>query len=312
LALALSTRAADDFLPSVHRILFLGDSITQSGQYVDFVATQLVLHLPKRRVEIINCGLSSETVSGLSEEGHAGGQFPRPDLHERLDRVLAKTKPDLVFACYGMNDGIYLPLSDERFARFKAGMLKLHDKVQASSAKIIHLTPPVFDALPIRERVAPANQADVHHPFDNYDTVLAAYGDWLLDQREKAHWQVIDIHGPMSRALADRRKSDPAFTFARDGIHPDDAGHRLIALTLLRALSPPFDPAAQDFGDPADPTSLFARVYTLIRQRNRVLADAWLTDIGHQRPMKPGLPMDEARREATAIDAQIIVLLPHP
>ena len=37
-------------------------------------------------------------------------KIPRPDLHERLERVLTQTKPDLVFARYGMNDGIYLPL----------------------------------------------------------------------------------------------------------------------------------------------------------------------------------------------------------
>src|SRR5437660_34552 len=136
------------FLPGVHRILFLGDSITQSGQYVDDIETQLLLHFPDRKIEIINCGLSSETVSGLSEEGHAGGAFPRPDLHERLDRVLAKVKPDLVFACYGMNDGIYLPFSDDRFDKFKRGMIKLHEKVTAAGAKIIHLTPPVFDPMP--------------------------------------------------------------------------------------------------------------------------------------------------------------------
>jgi lysophospholipase L1-like esterase len=309
---SLRTGGADEFLPGVHRILFLGDSITQSGQYVDFIETQLLLHLPNRRFEIINCGLASETVSGLSEEGHADGQFPRPDLLERLDRVRAKTKPDLVFACYGMNDGIYLPLSDERFVRFKAGIQKLHEKVEASGARIIHLTPPVFDPLPIRQRVTPADKTDAHHPFEGYDSVLAAYADWLLGQREKAHWQVIDIHGPMSRALADHRKSDPIFTFARDGIHPDDAGHRLIAQAVLRAISPPFDPAVQDFGDPADPSSRFARVYALVHQRNRILADAWLTDIGHKRPMPAGLPMDEARRKAGEIDTQIASLLPSP
>ncbi|MEI2725571.1 MAG: hypothetical protein V9H26_19255 [Verrucomicrobiota bacterium] len=49
------------------------------------------------------------------------GQFPRPDLHERLGRVLEKTKPDQVVACYGMNDGIYLPFSEERFAEVSSG-----------------------------------------------------------------------------------------------------------------------------------------------------------------------------------------------
>ena len=45
-----------------------------------------------RKFKVINCGLPSETVSGLSEPDHAGGKFPRPDLHERLGRVLAKNE----------------------------------------------------------------------------------------------------------------------------------------------------------------------------------------------------------------------------
>ena len=58
----------------------------------------------------INLGLPGETVTGLSEPGHP---FPRPNVHERFGRVLAGGKPDLVFACYGMNDGIYYPFSDD-------------------------------------------------------------------------------------------------------------------------------------------------------------------------------------------------------
>ena len=39
-----------------------------------------------KRYDILDLGLSSETVSGLSEPGHAGGAFPRPCLKERLER----------------------------------------------------------------------------------------------------------------------------------------------------------------------------------------------------------------------------------
>lgn len=304
-----AARAAEppvEFLPGVHRILFLGDSITQSGQYVDDVETELLLHLPARRFEIINCGLSSETVSGLSEEGHADGKFPRPDLHERLDRALSKTRPDLVFACYGMNDGIYLPLSAERFDRFKTGMLKLHEKVEATGAKIIHLTPPVFDPLAIKDRVAPADRVDAKHPFEGYDTVLETYARWLLEQRDKAGWRVIDIHGPMKAAIAQRRQTDPAFTFARDGIHPDAAGHWVMAMALLRGIAAPFDPDA----DPRGADSPFARLNQRVRQRNRILGDAWLTEIGHKRPMKPGLPMEQAKQKASKITEEIEGMLP--
>jgi lysophospholipase L1-like esterase len=301
---------ADDFLPHVHRILFLGDSITHDGKYVADVETELLLHLPDRHFEIIDCGLSSETVSGLSEEGHAGGKFPRPDLHERLDRVLAKVKPDLVFACYGMNDGIYLPLSDERFAKFKEGMVKLHQKVEAVGAKIIHVTPPVFDPVPIARKVAPADKADANHPYEKYNDVLDAYGDWLLSQRQSAGWVVIDVHGPMNAAIAKAREGDPSFTFSGDGVHPNAAGHWLMAREILRQLPAPFESEDAKFGDANDPASLRAKVNTLATAQIHVLGDAWLTETGHKRPgVKPGLPLDEASAKATEMQRRIAELL---
>jgi len=44
----------------------------------------------------------------------------------------------------------------------------------------------------------------------------------------------------------------------------------------------------------------------LIRQRQRLMCDAWLTAIGHKRPgMKKGLPLDRARAEAAKLDRRI-------
>src|SRR5262249_42508903 len=132
------------------RIVFLGDSITYSGEYVAYFEACLLTRFPEREFDLIDVGLPSETGSGLSEPGHAGRKFPRPDLHERLDRVLQKLKPDLIMACYGMNDGIYYPFGDERFAAFTNGIYRLREKVLATGGQIIHLTPPVFDPVPLK------------------------------------------------------------------------------------------------------------------------------------------------------------------
>ena len=44
----------------------------------------------------------------------------------------------------------------------------------------------------------------------------------------------------------------------------------------------------------------------LIRKRGRILCDAYLSDIGHQRPgMSKGLPVEEATKQAADLDAQI-------
>ncbi|MDQ6813524.1 MAG: G-D-S-L family lipolytic protein, partial [Bacteroidota bacterium] len=136
---------AQPLAAGVKRILFLGNSITWAGNYVNDVEAFIRVQHPVRELEFINAGLSSETVSGLSEPGHAGGSFPRPDLHERLARVLTQTKPDLVFACYGMNDGIYMPFDLDRFQKFKDGINWLHAEVTKTGARLIHLTPPYYD-----------------------------------------------------------------------------------------------------------------------------------------------------------------------
>ncbi len=315
LALCLSTplRAADaDFLPGVKRILFLGDSITYSGHYVDDFETFLFLRFSDRRFEVINVGLPSETVSGLSEDGHAGGKFPRPDLHERLDRVLAKTKPDLIFACYGMNDGIYLPLEEGRFAKFRDGIGRLRAKAQAAGAQIIHITPPSFHALSARNKPG----ADGKPPattLGGYNEVLDRYAAWLLEQRAKG-WRVIDIHGPMNAFIEEQRKTNPDFVFANDGVHANAAGHALMAEQLLAGLAPAeLDAWRKIKGREFLQTTGGKTFEDAIRKRGRILADAWLTDTGHTRPgMAKGLPLDEAKAKAGELEKQIREIAPRP
>ncbi|MEO1982144.1 MAG: G-D-S-L family lipolytic protein, partial [Fuerstiella sp.] len=62
LSLALHTAAAEDSFPlKAKRILFLGDSITNSGYYVADIETQLRLQGVDPMPEIVNIGLPSET-----------------------------------------------------------------------------------------------------------------------------------------------------------------------------------------------------------------------------------------------------------
>lgn len=285
-------------LPIEKKIMFLGDSITQGGAYVEMIDAALIAQHPEADKEIIPLGLSSETVSGLSEEGHAGGKFPRPDLHERLDRALEKAKPQLVFACYGMNDGIYFPLSTERFKAFQDGMKKLHDKVVATGARIVHLTPPVFDPVPIKVKVLPAGLDKYPTPYQGYNEVLDAYSDWLL-RMKKAGWEVLDIHGPMNAALAEKRKVDPSFTFSKDGIHPGTEGHLIMASAVLNA----WGLKAKADGSPEHIHS--AAILSVIKQKHSILRPAWLSHVGHKRPGNAaGLPIDQALVKAAAFTAE--------
>lgn len=291
------------------RVVVLGDSITYGGEYVDLVETYMRLKHPEAKVEFINLGLPSETVSGLSEPGHADGKFPRPDLHERLERVLEKTKPDLIFACYGMNDGIYHPFSEKILGSYKDGIRRLRESAEKAGAKVIHVTPPTFDPVPLKGRTLPAGQAEYKQPFEGYNEVLDRFSEWLLARRQEG-WQVIDAHFPMNRFLAERRKADAKFLLAGDGVHANSQGNWLIARAILRELG-----ASKEVLQTDDSTALLkeknaAGVHKLVQQRQRVLKDAWLTEVGHQRPgMNKGKPLSEAQAEAAQLTAQIGALI---
>lgn len=286
--------AAQNFsIPSkVKRIVFIGNSITYAGKYVTDVEAYMVARYPDKKYEIINVGLPSETVSGLSEEGHAGGRFPRPDVHERLGRILQQTRPDLVFVNYGMNDGIYLPLDDHRFQKFRDGMNWFHQEVEKRGALIIHLTPPVYDA--------------AHGNANGYAEVLDRYAQWLMEQQQEQNWKVADIHFPMKTRLDKERQTNPAFTFAKDAVHPDDAGHWLMAQQILLYLGENQVANCPTILDCMSNFKNGAAIYKLVAERQAITKDAWLTAIGHTRPeMTKGLPLKEARKKAGEIQQQI-------
>ncbi|MEO6755105.1 MAG: lysophospholipase, partial [Chthoniobacteraceae bacterium] len=216
-------------------------------------------------------------------------------------------KPDLVFACYGMNCGIYLPLDDARFAAYQVGRRKLQEKVERTGAKIIHLTPPVFDTLPIKARTKSADVVKDGEFFEGYNGVLARYSAWLVEQGKAQGWRVIDTHSAMAAALAEKRKTDAGFFYAKDGVHANNDGHRVIAEAILHALAPEkaapfFKLLDSDWAKGADGRAFFDSVH----KRNRLLCDSYLTTAGHLRPgMAKGLPIAEAEEKAATLEKTI-------
>lgn len=279
------------------QVLFLGNSITYAGQYINYVETYFRLKHPESSIEWINLGLPSETVSGLSEEGHAGGAFPRPDLHERLSRIFEQLKPDLVFANYGMNDGIYQPLDEDRFQKYKDGINWLHQSILGIGADAILMTPPIYDP----------------EKGNAYANVLDNYSDWLLSKQYTDNWIVIDLHWPMRKYLEEKRALDPSYYLAKDGVHPGSTGHWLMAKEILTSLGEAELKSFEEFSDAIESFPNSNLLLELISKKQAIQRDAWLRSTQHLRPgLNEGLPMEEAQKQIAELEAQIQSLLNSP
>jgi lysophospholipase L1-like esterase len=302
---AVTARAAEPpaVLKDVRRIVVLGDSITQTGDYVTDLDCWFAAHdIP---VEVISLGLGSETVTDLTPEENNDHlnrfRFGRPFISERLGRILETTKPDLVIACYGMNDGSSLPPDESGTKRFGDACTTLRDAaIKAGAKRVVLCSPPVQDSRKLGLIGA-------------HDENLGRYTQWLLAKRAEG-WDVVDIHTPMREALQSGRAKDPAFLLASDGIHPGREGHWIMAREIL----------TQCFGAKLDgiekAEDLFARngdeIRKLVAARRSVLFAAYMTKIGHKRPgapgyskARPGPSIEEASTKSADLTRQIEALL---
>ena len=305
--LATNIRATTipDALRDAGRIAFIGDSITQGGDYVvDFECFLLASGLTN---EVVNLGLSSETASDLTlkeNEPHKTRHgFGRPEVSERLARTLSTVKPDWLVVCYGMNDGDNLPAGKEGTDRFAKACAYIRKTATNLGVKhVILCTPPTFD--PTVNKGNPQHEANI-----------ADYATWLLTKRADG-WAVADIHTPMAKVLAEGKARDPSFKLANDGVHPGRDGHWIMARAVIAQIT------GADLASVPNAEALFpkhgAEIRKLVRERCSMLHAAWLTRSGHKRPgvpggpnAKPGLPLDQAQAKSAEISAKIAELLKH-
>ncbi len=232
---------------SVGTVVFLGDSITEEGHFVDDIES--VWRLKKSGVpgRVISLGVGGETVSGLTEPLFPG---VRPTVFSRLDLVLARHRPAWVVACYGMNCGLFQPFDQSRFAAYQEGMEHLIRATRAAGIRLVILIPPPFarpgrtmpegaDSEVRRRRVEDAHaearaklagepkRYGYYAPYEYYDDVLAVYADWLSTLADREHVWVVDLRTP----LLERRSE----AYGDDPVHPNRQGHRIMAETFLKA-----------------------------------------------------------------------------
>lgn len=214
-------------LPANSRLLFIGDSITDAGRepmgeaapwgsaglgrgYVSLIESWLVATRPEARVRVFNRGTSGNTVRHLAA---------------RWQTDVIDIKPDTVSIMIGVNDvwrQFDTPLRTEEHvlpAEYERTLEDLASRTLATLAspeRLLLATPFFFETNPsdpMRARM------------DEYGAIVrrlaARHGTTFVDTQAAIDAVLAHVH-PMSLAW--------------DRIHPQPAGHMILARAFLRAL----------------------------------------------------------------------------
>ena len=216
--------SAQEPLPFLHRqdvILFQGDSITDGGRqrtgldynhimgqdYAYILAAQIGLDSPQRELNFVNRGVGGDWVSDLA----ARWQTDTLDLHPALLSILV-----------GVNDTLSTRRPSESAEQFEL----LYDRLLAQTIKALPTTRIVLGepfVLPVGKH-AETWQSD-RVEIRKRQEVLA---------RLAAKYHLPLIH--YQQAFDDACKLAPAEHWSWDGIHPNYAGHALMAREWLRTV----------------------------------------------------------------------------
>lgn len=203
-------------------LVFLGDSITHQCLYTQYVEDYFYTRYPKVRLRLHNAGVGGARVW---------------DALQRFDQDVASYKPKYVTVLLGMNDGRYAEYLDDVFNTYSSDMNRLLDKIDASGATAILMTPTMFDARAKRMQSPGGFMGPKAVTF--YNSTLAYYGAWLRDTASERGLGFVDLWGPLNQTTLQERRKDPAFTLIKDAVHPEAPGQVVMAAAMIGDLGLP-------------------------------------------------------------------------
>jgi lysophospholipase L1-like esterase len=201
----------------------VGDSITHSGTYHQWVALYWLTRHPERALDVFNCGVSGDTA--------AGGLT-------RFDWDILVHRPTVASVMFGMNDVTRTLYSDapvtpeigqkrrERLDAYQKNQRELVARLQRAGVRVMLVTPTPFDQTAAIDR---PKQTGVNEALGE----CAAFLRHLADETGAT---VVDFYGPMNHLSAALQAKDPAYTFTRgDRVHPTEPWHLVMAYLFLKA-----------------------------------------------------------------------------
>ena len=198
------------------RLAIIGDSITEQKQYSRIIETYLTVCVPELKITARQFGWSGETAEGF---------------RQRMTNDCLRFQPTIATLCYGMNDHCYGPYTDAHGQWYSNNYTAVASALRDSGARVVLGSPGCVGQVP---RWAP----DTNVPVEILNLNLCQLRNLDIEIAAQGKINFADVFWPMFTAgFAAHQKYGAAYAVSgKDGVHPDWAGHVVMAYAFLKAL----------------------------------------------------------------------------
>jgi len=198
------------------RLAIIGDSITEQKMYSRIIETYLTVCVPDLKVTARQFGWGGETAEGF--------------LH-RMTNDCLRFQPTIATLCYGMNDHRYRAFDEANAQWYSNNYAAVVTGLKAAGARVVLGSPGCVGRIP-------PWAVNNHATLEDMNLNLGRLRN--LDVALAAQQQVgfADVFWPMLVELyAAKEQYGPDYALCgKDGVHPDWAGHLVMAYAFLKAL----------------------------------------------------------------------------
>jgi lysophospholipase L1-like esterase len=198
------------------RLAIIGDSITEQKIFSRIIETYLTVCVPELKITARQFGWSGETAEGF--------------LH-RMTNDCLRFQPTVATLCYGMNDHRYGAYTDAIGQWYSNNYSAVASSLKASGARVVLGSPGCVGKVP---PWAP----DTSVPVEELNLNLCQLRNMDIEIAAQEKINFADVFWPMFTAgfTAHQKYGADYAVSGKDGVHPDWAGHVVMAYAFLKAM----------------------------------------------------------------------------
>jgi hypothetical protein len=204
------------FLKVRDRLAICGDSITEQRKYSRIIETYLTVCVPELDVTVRQYGWGGEKASGFLA---------------RMTNDCLRFKPTIETTCYGMNDHLYGLYTDAIGDAYRSNSTAIIESFKANHVRAVQGSPGCVGKVPLWHSTN--NPATL----DDLNVNLCHLRNIGIELAKKEKVNFADVFWPMLVAghEAELKYGTNYHISGRDGVHPDWAGHVVMAYAFLRS-----------------------------------------------------------------------------